>query len=145
MEFDKGNKAIIDTLTPIEAEVFIKFLQTEILRHFRDIRDARALIKTVRNKFMKEDKMAGYGTTEYQEDEMTKQSEELVELISSLSIARVRLDRFNLEVAELRVEKGMSSGFARLYQLMGNFDRGIQQLITDAEIISSTYSKLNGE
>ena len=83
-----------------------------------------------------------YGTSfpyDPQEDKMAKQSEELVKAISLLSLARARFDRFNLEVAELRVEKGMSSGFARLYQVMGSWDRRIQELITDAEIISRDY------
>lgn len=79
------------------------------------------------------------------EEKMTKQSEELIEVIKALKYARARFDCFNLEVAEYRVKEGMSDYLHRLYKLMGNWDQRLQELITDAEIISATYSKLIGE
>ena len=47
MKFDDDNKVIIETLTEVEASAFIKFLQSEILRHQRDIEDAKKLIERV--------------------------------------------------------------------------------------------------
>ena len=51
MEFDKEHKVIISTLNPIEAVAFIKFLQSEILRHQGDITDAAKLIRVVEEQF----------------------------------------------------------------------------------------------
>lgn len=47
MRFDETNKVIIETLKENEARAFIKFLQSEIARHERDIEDAQKLIKIV--------------------------------------------------------------------------------------------------
>jgi hypothetical protein len=52
MEFDADHKLIISSLENEErARAFIIFLETEVLRHFKDIRDAQALIKEVEDKF----------------------------------------------------------------------------------------------
>lgn len=47
MEFNKENKVIISTLTRIEAKAFIKFLESEIIRHQDDIELAGKLITQV--------------------------------------------------------------------------------------------------
>ena len=47
MEFNEKHKVIIDTLTRIEAKAFIKFLESEIIRHQDDIELARRLITQV--------------------------------------------------------------------------------------------------
>ncbi len=47
MIFDSDNKVIISTLNKAEASAFIKFLQSEILRYKRDIKDAEYLIEVV--------------------------------------------------------------------------------------------------
>lgn len=51
MKFDKENKVIISTLSPLEASAFIKFLESEIIRHQRDIKEAKELIEKIRIKF----------------------------------------------------------------------------------------------
>jgi len=51
MEFDKEHKVIISTLSIVEASAFIKFLQSEILRHQQDITDAAKLIMIVKEQF----------------------------------------------------------------------------------------------
>ena len=56
MIFDSDNKVIISTLNEAEASAFIKFLQSEILRHKRDIKDAEYLIEVVERQ-IKEVKM----------------------------------------------------------------------------------------
>ncbi len=49
MEFNsKSHKVIIDSLNYAEAGAFIKFLQSEILRHKDDIQQAKDLIALVR-------------------------------------------------------------------------------------------------
>lgn len=50
MEFGPDNKVDIDTLTRAEARAFIKFLKSEMKRHWEDIVDAGALIITVKEK-----------------------------------------------------------------------------------------------
>ena len=47
MEFNSEHKVIINTLSRIEAKAFIKFLESEIIRHEDDIELARQLIKEV--------------------------------------------------------------------------------------------------
>lgn len=49
MEFNNEHKVIINTLSESEARAFIKFLQSEIIRHEDDIKQAHELIKMVRN------------------------------------------------------------------------------------------------
>jgi len=51
MEFNKEHKVIIETMNEIEARAFILFLESEIIRHFDDIKQARILKEVVRNKF----------------------------------------------------------------------------------------------
>ena len=51
MEFDKTNKVIIDSLNSEEAKVFIKFLESEIKRHYRDIQEAKKLITEIKAGF----------------------------------------------------------------------------------------------
>ena len=50
MVFGEDNKVIISTLNEAEASAFIKFLQSEILRHERDIKDAHYLIEVVQRQ-----------------------------------------------------------------------------------------------
>ena len=50
MEFGKDHKVIIDTLNKEEAVVFILFLESEITRHEKDIKQAKALIKKIRGR-----------------------------------------------------------------------------------------------
>ena len=50
MEFNEQHKVIIGTLNRDEAVAFIKFLKSEILRHGEDIRQAKELIKLVKEK-----------------------------------------------------------------------------------------------
>lgn len=50
MEFNDKHKVIISTLDRAEARAFIKFLQSEIIRHEEDISKAKALIKYVERK-----------------------------------------------------------------------------------------------
>ena len=50
MEFNNAHKVIIDTLSRIEAKAFIKFLESEIIRHQDDIEQARKLIQCVYQK-----------------------------------------------------------------------------------------------
>jgi len=47
MEFNAEHKVIIDTMNKVEATAFIKFLQSEIIRHEDDIEQARELIVEV--------------------------------------------------------------------------------------------------
>lgn len=47
MEFNPEHKVIINTLSRIEAKAFIKFLESEIIRHQDDINQAKHLIQTV--------------------------------------------------------------------------------------------------
>lgn len=52
MEFnEETQKVIIGTLKENEAEAFIKFLKSEVYRHFMDINEAEKLIKDVKEKF----------------------------------------------------------------------------------------------
>lgn len=55
MKFDEENKVIIDSMDVKEAIAFIKFLNSEILRHQIDIQNADDLILVVKNKFGIED------------------------------------------------------------------------------------------
>lgn len=48
MEFNNEHKVIINTLSRIEAKAFIKFLESEIIRHEDDIQLAQELIDTVK-------------------------------------------------------------------------------------------------
>ena len=53
MEFNEQHKVIIGTLTRIEAKAFIKFLESEIIRHEDDIKLAQELIQEVKWKILK--------------------------------------------------------------------------------------------
>ena len=48
MEFNNEHKVIISTLSRIEAKAFIKFLESEIVRHGDDIETAQRLIDYVK-------------------------------------------------------------------------------------------------
>lgn len=50
MDFDKEQKVIIGTMNKVECYAFIKFLESEIIRHRRDIADAWHLIDKVRRR-----------------------------------------------------------------------------------------------
>lgn len=51
MIFDKTHKVIIETMSNAESIAFVKFLQSECLRHQRDIDEAEELIKVIRDVF----------------------------------------------------------------------------------------------
>lgn len=52
MEFNPNtHKVIIDTLNKEEAKVFCKFLESEIIRHWQDIKQAHELIAIVKGKY----------------------------------------------------------------------------------------------
>jgi len=51
MRFDKQHFVIIDSLTLSEAHAFVKFLESEILRHRQDIIDTQDRINQVILKF----------------------------------------------------------------------------------------------
>ena len=53
MKFNKEHKVIIDTLDACEASAFIKFLESEIICHWEDIKKASELISIVKKKFEK--------------------------------------------------------------------------------------------
>lgn len=50
MKFAKNHKVIISTLDIPEAKAFIKFLNSEIIRHEDDIKQAKQLIKSVESR-----------------------------------------------------------------------------------------------
>ena len=50
MKFNEENKVIIDTMNEPEARAFVKFLDSEILRHFEDIKQAKKLRFVVEGK-----------------------------------------------------------------------------------------------
>jgi len=51
MEFNPKHLVIINTLTRDEASAFVKFLESECVRHEDDITIAKALINTVQEMF----------------------------------------------------------------------------------------------
>ena len=51
MQFNEKQKVIIESLTVPEANAFIKFLETEVIRHMVDIEKAEELIIQVRNMY----------------------------------------------------------------------------------------------
>jgi len=51
MKFDEQNKVIIETMNQDEAKAFVKFLKSEIARHFMDIDNAKDLIYNVCLKY----------------------------------------------------------------------------------------------
>ena len=54
MEFnDESHKVIIRSLSRIEAKAFIKFLESEIIRHEDDIRQAQKLIRFVEREIIR--------------------------------------------------------------------------------------------
>ena len=53
MEFNEEHKVIINTLSRIEAKAFIKFLESEIIRHQDDINQAKSLIGYVKNQILR--------------------------------------------------------------------------------------------
>lgn len=48
------NKVIVGTLNTAEARAFVKFLQSEIIRHEDDINQAKSLIGYVRKEVLDE-------------------------------------------------------------------------------------------
>ena len=54
MLFNNEHKVIISTLNEPEAKAFIKFLESEIIRHEDDINQAKSLIGYVRKEILKE-------------------------------------------------------------------------------------------
>ena len=53
MEFNSKHKVIINTLSRIEAKAFIKFLESEIIRHEDDILLAKELIRKVEHEVIR--------------------------------------------------------------------------------------------
>ena len=51
MRFNKESKVIIESLTEPEASAFIKFLESEVIRHLDDIEQAEKLIETVKEMY----------------------------------------------------------------------------------------------
>ena len=54
MIFNEQHKVIISTLTQDEASAFIKFLESEIIRHKDDINQAKSLIGYVHKEILHE-------------------------------------------------------------------------------------------
>jgi hypothetical protein len=54
MVFDKQHKVIVSILSLEEASAFIKFLESEIIRHLDDINQAKALIGYVKKEILNE-------------------------------------------------------------------------------------------
>jgi hypothetical protein len=54
MIFDEEHKAIISSLNEAEASAFVKFLQSEIIRHGEDIKQARELINLIRTIYLRD-------------------------------------------------------------------------------------------
>jgi len=55
MQFNNEHKVIISTLNKDEAKAFVKFLESEIIRHNDDIKQARNLISLVKTCILKEE------------------------------------------------------------------------------------------
>lgn len=55
MIFNSQHKVIIDSLSLNEASAFIKFLQSEIIRHWDDIQQAKDLIALVKKMYSEEE------------------------------------------------------------------------------------------
>ena len=53
MEFNSEHKVIISTLSRIEAKAFIKFLESEIIRHQDDINQAKSLISLIKTTILR--------------------------------------------------------------------------------------------
>ena len=53
MEFNNEHKVIISTLSRIEAKAFIKFLESEIVRHLDDINQAISLSGLVKTTILR--------------------------------------------------------------------------------------------
>jgi len=51
LKFNKEHKVVINTLSKEEANAFVKFLASEIIRHCDDIEQAEKLIEVVKEKF----------------------------------------------------------------------------------------------
>ena len=54
MEFNAEHKVIIGTLNKDEARAFVKFLESEIIRHQDDINQAESLIGYVKKEVLDE-------------------------------------------------------------------------------------------
>ena len=54
MEFNAEHKVIIGTLNQDEARAFVKFLESEIIRHQDDINQAESLIGYVKKEVLDE-------------------------------------------------------------------------------------------
>jgi hypothetical protein len=52
MKFNEQHLVIINTLSKDEGTAFIKFLQSEIIRHLDDIQNAEELINTVKKEIL---------------------------------------------------------------------------------------------
>ena len=51
MRFNDENLVIINTMSKAEAKAFIKFLESEIIRHRRDVYECFVLIHKVEERF----------------------------------------------------------------------------------------------
>jgi len=50
---DESHKVIISSLSRVEAKAFIKFLESEIIRHEDDIQRAQKLIRFVKREIIR--------------------------------------------------------------------------------------------
>ena len=57
MIFNEQHKVIVSSLNQDEASAFIKFLESEIIRHQDDINQAKALIGLVKKEILKSDNL----------------------------------------------------------------------------------------
>lgn len=55
MIFNKEHKVIISTLDNAEAKAFVKFLESEIIRHQDDINQAKSLIGYINKEILGEE------------------------------------------------------------------------------------------
>ena len=63
-------------------------------------------------------------------------------LESAIQEARRQLDMFNLEVAKVRVEKGMSDAFKFLYKNMGRLDKELVECLTWAGYLDAALKEM---
>lgn len=68
--------------------------------------------------------------------------ENKVNLGQYLSEERKRLDHFNLNVAEYRVQNGMSPQLKLLYREMGSYGENLEMMISKANNIQESFRKI---
>ena len=68
--------------------------------------------------------------------------ENKVNLGQYLSEERKRLDHFNLNVAEYRVQNGMSPQLKLLYREMGSYGENLEMMVSKANNIQESFRKI---